>query len=202
MKTTRCTECNIGNKVPEHYIGTTVSCPCCKASYTAIADTTGALTEEEKKRQKRSILIKRLLLIIGVSVLLIGGFRYKMNQAEDRRIAKERQIRTRYSLDRDTTSYRSSTSSRARSEWYSGGTLHGATMRQWRNASDSDRLATSADFAAAMLQDNGRKLRSMDDLKPIASALKRAISEAGRGGTSDSQQVSSVAAACWVLLNR
>ena len=36
--------------------------------------------------------------------------------------------------------------------WYEGGTLHGGLAIQWVEASTRDRLATSADFAAAALE--------------------------------------------------
>lgn len=66
---------------------------------------------------------------------------------------------------------RSSRLTITRSEWYIGGALHNASMSEWRNASDRNRLAISADFVAQMLD----KDISVDELRPIAEQLKRAI---------------------------
>jgi hypothetical protein len=86
--------------------------------------------------------------------------------------------------------------------WYEGGTLHGATMVEWRTASYANRLATAADFVAATSKSRGITFASMDELKEQAIALELAISTAGEGGNADHQQVSEVAAACLVLMDK
>ena len=55
---------------------------------------------------------------------------------------------------------------RATPKWYEGGTLHNATAVQWSRASERNRLATAADWAAVALGENRPK--SVDDLKPYA----------------------------------
>jgi hypothetical protein len=88
------------------------------------------------------------------------------------------------------------------SEWYSGGTLHNATMGDWNQASYANRLATCGDFMATMLQKDGKTISSMDALREEAEALELCITEAGRGGHADTQSVATIAASCYMLMNR
>ena len=81
------------------------------------------------------------------------------------------------------------------SKWYTGGTLHEATMREWKRASYSNRLATCADFVAGTLVDSGKPYPGQEKLKPLAQALERGISEAGQDEWADNQNVSTIAAA-------
>jgi len=82
-------------------------------------------------------------------------------------------------------------------EWYDGGNLHRANLASWSNAADQNRLATSADFAATVLE--GR-FSSMSELKAHALNLKICIDEVAEGSQLGSQSISEVAAACAVLL--
>lgn len=86
--------------------------------------------------------------------------------------------------------------------WYSGGTLHKAKMREWSRSSYPNRLATSSDFAAKMLEIDGKKIPPVDKLKPLAMLLEHNISTANSGGVANDQDVSAVAAACWILMNK
>lgn len=83
----------------------------------------------------------------------------------------------------------------ALAEWYSGGTLHGATGRQWKAALAQNRLATSADFVTKVV-----KPSSMDDLREKAQELQLCISEAVADSSGDEQEVSGIAAACIILM--
>lgn len=83
----------------------------------------------------------------------------------------------------------------AAAEWYSGGTLHGATGRQWKAAPAQNRLATAADFVAKVAPP-----RSLDELREKAQELQICISEAVADPVGDGQQVSGIAAACVVLM--
>jgi len=67
----------------------------------------------------------------------------------------------------------SSSKQTANQEWYSGGTLHQATIDDWKTASDKNKLATSADMMAVV--DN---TVSMDELRARAESLKDCIDEA------------------------
>ena len=90
----------------------------------------------------------------------------------------------------DTTSYSSSL-------WFSGGTLHKSTVKEWRNASYSNRLATAADFVAATQNvDYG----NLDEFKTWAKDLEICISEAVSGGDVDDSKVSLISGMCTVFL--
>lgn len=69
-------------------------------------------------------------------------------------------------------------------KWYTGGTLHDASALDWQAAEQNDKLATSADWLAA-LWNGGKlkpavsaKLKSVDDLKPLAEELVRQLDAA------------------------
>jgi hypothetical protein len=226
MKKTICPRCSAVNEVPPHYIGRSVSCPKCQAEYSAIEDRSGAMTELEQKRfAKAKVEANAILLTIGVVVfigiptLLIGGCKYLVNRSETAKEEKElryakamaeneaeyekamSEIQAKYPSRTSTSDYRAQSHQSRSSEWYSGGTLHRSTMREWRQAAYTDRLATAADFSATLLKEQGRSVSSMNDLRPIAVSLEAAISEAGSGGHADTQSASGIAAACWMLIN-
>ena len=46
-------------------------------------------------------------------------------------------------------------------EWYSGGTLHKATVLEWSKGTEGDQLATSADFAATILKKGSETVGSV-----------------------------------------
>lgn len=89
----------------------------------------------------------------------------------------------------------------ATSVWYSGGTLYNAKMKEWSNASYSNRLATTSDLLIRLIKADGKTVPSMDELKPIAIRFEREISDANKGGVANSQDVVSIAAVVWVLMN-
>lgn len=89
-----------------------------------------------------------------------------------------------------------------RREWYSGGTLHAAKMSTWSRSSYTNRLATSSDFVAKLVQVDGMRLPPVDQLKPAAEGMERCISETNSDGVADSQDAATVAAACWVLIKQ
>ena len=66
----------------------------------------------------------------------------------------------------------------ASAPWYSGGTLHAARASEWRRATEPNRLATAADWAAKLVGDD---LSCMEALRPYAEALKR-CADGGSGG--------------------
>ena len=93
--------------------------------------------------------------------------------------------------------------------WHTGGTLHRATMREWRVASKENQLATCADLAVVCLKEDGRTINSMVDVYAVAIKLMSAIDafqhrEHGENPkVSDfvnGMHVSEVAAMCWVIM--
>jgi hypothetical protein len=100
------------------------------------------------------------------------------------------------------TSQRQVERSAESSAWYQGGTLHNATIAEWRNATNENRLATSADMMAATLKSEGRKLSSFDELLPLAQNLERCISIAGESEAVRSQDVAGLAVPCILLMEK
>ena len=81
-------------------------------------------------------------------------------------------------------------------EWYEGGTLHKATIAEWKAATESNKLATCADFVASL-----EKPSSMDAMLDQALALKNCINEATEGiSAADKESVVDIASACTILL--
>lgn len=68
-------------------------------------------------------------------------------------------------------------------KWFSGGTLHKATQKQWNAGADADRLATCADFIFASRNsfkpEIKAKLERMDEvtLKTMATQLRAGIDD-------------------------
>jgi|GEM_PF-1994779 len=90
--------------------------------------------------------------------------------------------------------------SQLQKEWYMGGTLHSATMREWSAASEANQLATCADIVSARMLDEGRTDGRIDrnrEVKPLAEVLMSCINTAGAGRTIDHQTVSEVATRCY-----
>ena len=73
-------------------------------------------------------------------------------------------------------------------EWYSGGTLHDATLREWYSASYQNRLATSADFIAAV-----KRAKDMKQLKERAIELEHYITTVATDPVSHGQKVKDIA---------
>lgn len=84
--------------------------------------------------------------------------------------------------------------------WYEGGTLHKAKIGEWFAATGRDRLATSADFVAAMMNSEQRAETSLDELRSRAAGMMVCISKAGDDPRLHFLEVGDVAAACSVLM--
>lgn len=85
-------------------------------------------------------------------------------------------------------------------EWYEGGTLHKASIKQWKKAGYRDRLATSADFAVNISETGRFKFSTMDELKVHAIEIEKCISKAAEAKGFDDQPVSDYAATCAILM--
>jgi len=71
-----------------------------------------------------------------------------------------------------------STATRTPTQWFSGGTLHSATLEQWRLATSANRLATAADWLAATTWKGHLNTPSdFDRAKVKAQMLVRAVNE-------------------------
>lgn len=69
-------------------------------------------------------------------------------------------------------------------KWYEGGDLHTQNALAWQNATEQNRLASSANIVFIMKKENMLKssiannLNTVDDLKPYANELKSALDAA------------------------
>ena len=89
-----------------------------------------------------------------------------------------------------------STSPAMSAEWYEGGTLHDSTLGEWRSASSQDRLATAADFTAAVLKDTS----TFDEALRRTPAMLNCINEVAEDPRLDTQETATIAAFCAILL--
>jgi len=81
-------------------------------------------------------------------------------------------------------------------QWYEGGTLHRARIHEWKRASEENKLATCADFAAKI-----NKSVSMEVLLGRAVELRACINEATRDLDSvNDEKVADIAALCVTTL--
>lgn len=81
-------------------------------------------------------------------------------------------------------------------EWYEGGTLHQATKGEWLNALERNKLATSADWAAAMFD-----LETVEGMAMVAPQLMVCVDEAIQAESLPlNYDIREVAALCAVLL--
>jgi hypothetical protein len=78
--------------------------------------------------------------------------------------------------------------------WYSGGTLHRATIREWKVASPRNRLATAADFASRVLHP-----ATTEEVRAPAREMMECIDQASESAP-DYKPVSEIGAACMVLM--
>ncbi|NOZ70938.1 MAG: hypothetical protein GXP38_03320 [Chloroflexi bacterium] len=76
-------------------------------------------------------------------------------------------------------------------EWYVGGTLHKATVREWHSASYANKLATSADFATT-----GSGSRNLTEIKIMAIQLEECITESSNDPRLYGQDVANFAVLC------
>lgn len=76
--------------------------------------------------------------------------------------------------------------------WYVGGTLHSATVAEWRAADQRNKLATAADWAA-------QGFDTVAGLKEKATELLDCVEEAAKA-VSDTDTVTDLAVGCVILL--
>lgn len=122
----------------------------------------------------------RLLVVLALATLVLVGVAIFTNKSNNR------------SIEQIERTYKRPISK----EWYEGGTLHKATVKQWKSATQKNKLATCADFMA--VTDNSI---SMTELKSRATNLMNCIDEATRGlDELNNDKVSEMATLCIITL--
>ena len=83
----------------------------------------------------------------------------------------------------------------ASAQWYSGGTLHRATLSEWRASTGSNQLATLADIVGKPLN-----LRDPVAVKPMAEQVKARINVLAANKKMGTQPVADTAVGCMYQL--
>lgn len=78
--------------------------------------------------------------------------------------------------------------------WYAGGTLHSATVGEWRTADDRNKLATAADWVVRSMPEI-----KTTDIERMAKELVACVDEAAPAA-SETSTVTDLAATCIILL--
>lgn len=95
------------------------------------------------------------------------------------------------------------TTKSASDEWYVGGTLHQATISEWKNATEKNKLATCADFVANIKKMNNESYNGdVASMKKDAIQMMNCIDEAVKGNAAEdaNMKINQIAASCAILL--
>lgn len=87
-------------------------------------------------------------------------------------------------------------------DWTEGGTLHKATVAEWNNADENNKLATCADFVASIKSNKNEKYTSIDQMKADAIDMKNCIDETTKGNIIDEHSVAEIAIGCDIMMNK
>jgi len=86
--------------------------------------------------------------------------------------------------------------------WFDGGTLHRAKGKDWRTATDTNRLATSADIITK-LSDNGKlafTIQDLEELKSYSTGLSNCLTEFLKTEQTDALLVAEAALLCMTTM--
>lgn len=86
-------------------------------------------------------------------------------------------------------------------EWYQGGTLHDATVGQWKVGSSRDRLATASDWTTGVIGQTEFERIGIDGVKALSEDLVACINESVEGlPQTNAMKAAEIGAACIILL--
>lgn len=80
--------------------------------------------------------------------------------------------------------------------WMKGGTLQQATVAEWNQATPENKLASCADFAAAIKKGYGKKYESVYEWRLDAEIMRDLIEDSLRKHSIPTSKLSDVAAVC------
>jgi hypothetical protein len=89
-------------------------------------------------------------------------------------------------------------------EWYLGGTLHQASVYEWKNATEKNKLATCADFVASVKKTKNESYNGdLVSMKKDATQMMNCINEAVLGNEAESAnlKINEIAATCAILMD-
>ena len=87
-------------------------------------------------------------------------------------------------------------------EWYAGGNLHTATVSEWNNASNTNKIATASDWVASSAKGKQvfKQTGDIDSLKPYVHALLNCVNEAAAGEGYENMKIAEIAASCIIMM--
>lgn len=89
------------------------------------------------------------------------------------------------------------------SEWWEGGTLHGASVKEWKQATYSNKMATSADWILTLYNEGSLTgkivFNSPDDVKILCKSMVSALDDAVSEGGYKGEQIALVSAMIMML---
>ena len=93
-------------------------------------------------------------------------------------------------------------SSNSQKEWYVGGNLHKANIKEWKNATGQNRIATASDMALSVpsIKIKVQQSGNIDTAKIYATELSECINKATEEQNTEHLKVSEIAAQCIVLM--
>ena len=88
-------------------------------------------------------------------------------------------------------------------EWYAGGTLHKATVAEWKEATDANKLATCVDFIVGLHQKGNLNLTitTIESIRPYANQLVIVIDAATDGSEFNHKPVTEIAVAGMFMMD-
>ncbi len=110
------------------------------------------------------------------------------------RIKKDKELEKQ--ISNSTEIYQNNQYFDVSNEWYVGGNLHQSKIREWKSATNENKMATCADFIMKM-----KPNISLNEAKYYALNLKNCIDETTYGSDyTDQERVTQIASTCAVVL--
>jgi len=129
-------------------------------------------------------------------------FGYDQRIAAEIKMAEERQLAADKESETKLTNLKHKPKSPSSTQWYKGGSLHKATIAEWKNATQQNRLATAADWLSATTwKGHLNSPADFEKLKEKSQLLVDALAEAGSGNDLDSLKASEFAASLFLITN-
>lgn len=88
-------------------------------------------------------------------------------------------------------------------DWLENGSLHKATVGEWKIADENNKLATCADFVGLIKKNKNEKYISIEEIKIDAIDMKNCIDEAIKGEAfNDNIDIAEVAVGCDIVMDK
>lgn len=88
---------------------------------------------------------------------------------------------------------------KANINWTKDGNLHQASIQEWKNADENNKLATCADFVANLKSKNNQQYNSVEEMKIDAVEMKICIETVIDGGNANTMKISEIAVLCHIV---